>query len=84
MMGRILPLGIDMAATVDQLLEGFSSYERETALAEIAAPQWERLAPCNDWKRYIPEQVRQAWSSLSDESRLAAFATADARASAEP
>lgn len=55
----------------------------KTSAQECADPQWELAERIHDWRNYVPEEVRNLWSTFTTVQQLALFDWADGQASNE-
>ena len=46
-------------------------------------PQFEKSRKCHDWRNYVPDKVKDIWGSLSNETRIMVYITAETRANLE-
>ena len=53
-----------------------------SARSEINNPAWNDCT-WDDWQFYIPTDIQAIWSSLNEETRMVAYAIADAVADAK-
>lgn len=43
-------------------------------MAELINPDWDDLDLCNEWKRYVPDEIREQWNILTfQEKALVAY-----------
>jgi hypothetical protein len=54
---------------------------KEAGIESVDDPQWDSVSWFG-WQRYVPPDLRDLWSSLSMETRVAVALTAKARADA--
>lgn len=55
----------------------------EDILATVDNVAWNRAGRLYDWRNHVPFSLREAWSGLSPDARLAVFAMACELASSE-
>ena len=46
-------------------------------------PHFDKARKCHDWRNYIPDEVRDAWSEMTVESRVMVYILAEKQANAE-
>ena len=32
---------------------------------EWLAPEWDKCGKCNDWKNYVPQELREEWTNFT-------------------
>ena len=52
-------------------------------LCRIAQPKFELAISVHDWRNHVPDEVKEAWSRLSQEAKEVAYIAANTEADAE-
>jgi hypothetical protein len=56
---------------------------RDEILAEIDDPQWNDTSRMYDWRNHVHNTMRQIWSDLTVEARLAVYVVSERHAAEE-
>lgn len=64
------------------LLSALESIDRDWC-STLSSPEWPNTGRVHDWRNYIPDLIRDAWSDLSLDARACCFLIASASSDAE-
>lgn len=67
----------------DELIKAVECVDKDTFQMILDFPNFEDDGRVHNWRNYIPEYVKAAWSKLSLETRAVAYVMAYTRAEAE-
>lgn len=52
-------------------------------IGKLDDPQWDKMRRVHEWRRYIPQVLRENWKALTAEARIAVYLMAEEQANNE-
>lgn len=52
-------------------------------IGHLDQPHFDKARRVHDWRNYIPDEIREVWSSMTVESRVVTYILAEKQANAE-
>jgi len=53
------------------------------AVEDILRPDWRTTSRVHDWRNHVPHELRELWTDLNEDARLAVYLMAERRADGE-